>query len=135
MGVGVKLSDEMAGVCFFVVDDDFLIRQTIEHALEDAGFLFLTASDGDEGLQLFADRGEDCRALVTDVNLGGNISGWAVARAAREKFPTLPVVYVTADSSEQWAAHGVPDSILITKPFAPVQIVNAVAELLNKQPA
>ena len=125
----------MSGVCVFVVDDDFLIRQTIEHALEDAGFIFLTASNGNEGIQLFEDRGEDCRALVTDVNLGGDINGWDVARAAREKLPNIPVIYVTADSSDQWTAHGVPDSILITKPFAPAQIVNAVAELLNKQPA
>ena len=67
------------------------------------------------------------------MNLGGELTGWDVARAAREQFPTLPVVYVTGDSAHEWAAHGVPNSILLSKPFVEAQIVNAVATLLNTQ--
>jgi hypothetical protein len=32
----------------------------------------------------------------------------------------------------RWSSHGVPDSILVEKPFAPIQIVTAVSMLLNK---
>lgn len=72
--------------------------------------------------------------MITDVNLGGILTGWDVARNARERFPSLPVVYVTGDSSHEWAAHGVPNSVLISKPFVAAQIVSAVAGLLNAQP-
>lgn len=123
----------MNSVCIFVVDDDVLVATTIEHALEDEGFRPHTAHTVEDGLALFEEKGHICRALVTDVNLGGEIKGWDIARAAREKFPTLPVIYVTGDSADEWAAHGVPDSILIDKPFVPAQIVAAIAELLNKR--
>jgi two-component system OmpR family response regulator len=118
-------------VCVFVVDDEALILLTIEHALEDGGFDHRTAMSGEEANSLFAEHGETCRALITDVNLGGDVTGWDVARNARERFPNLPVVYVTGDSAHEWAAHGVPNSILVGKPFVAAQIVNAVATLLN----
>lgn len=60
------------------------------------------------------------------------MNGWQLATVARQGNPNLPVVYMTAASGEEWAAHGVPNSILLQKPFAPVQLVTAVSQLLNK---
>jgi DNA-binding NtrC family response regulator len=71
-------------------------------------------------------------ALVTDVSLRDEMRGWQVATLAREINPALPVVYMTAASAAEWAAHGVPNSILLQKPFAPAQLVTAVSQLLNK---
>lgn len=121
-------------VCVFVVDDDTLVMLTIEHALEDGGFVHKSASSAAEAAALFAEFGDACRALVTDVNLGTDVTGWDVARSARQMNPSLPVVYVTGDSSHEWRAQGVPDSILIEKPFVPTQIVHAIASLLNAEP-
>jgi hypothetical protein len=71
-------------------------------------------------------------ALVTDINLREAMDGWQLATAARLANPNLPVVYMTAGRGEEWAAHGVPNSILLQKPFAPAQLVTAVSQLLNK---
>ena len=72
------------------------------------------------------------RALVTDINLGKNgMTGWDVARRAREINPSFPVVYMSGDSAEDWASMGVPESIMLSKPFAPAQLVTAVSQLLN----
>lgn len=120
-------------VCVFVVEDDALILVTIEHALQDGGFDSETAMTGADAFQLFQEHGERCRALVTDVNLGGDITGWDVAREARALNPALPVVYVTAEQANDWAIHGVPNSVLVSKPFVEAQIINAVASLLNDQ--
>jgi hypothetical protein len=38
---------------------------------------------------------------------------------------------MTGAAAEQWASHGVPNSILLTKPFAPAQLVTALSQLLN----
>ena len=38
---------------------------------------------------------------------------------------------MTGTEAEQWASHGVPNSILLTKPFAPAQLVTAISQLLN----
>jgi DNA-binding response OmpR family regulator len=122
-------------VCVFVVDDDALVLLTVEQALQDGGFDCRTATSADEAMSLFQEHGDECRALITDVNLGAKLNGWDVARGAREQFPTLPVVYVTGDSAQEWNAQGVPNSVLLNKPFVAAQIVNAVATLLNNEAA
>ena len=71
------------------------------------------------------------RALVIDINLVGRIDGWEVARAAREIDPEFPVVYMTGAAADQWTVKGVPNSVLLTKPFAPAQLVTAISQLLN----
>ena len=63
------------------------------------------------------------RAVVTDINLVGQLDGWEVARAARENEPAMPVIYMTGTHGEEWASKGVPNSVLLAKPFAPAQLV------------
>jgi hypothetical protein len=75
--------------------------------------------------------GRAYKALVTDVDLPGGASGWDVAHRARELFSDLPVVYTTAGNAHEWSANGVPNSVLITKPYAGVQVTTALAQLLN----
>lgn len=88
-------------------------------------------SSGEEAVKLLGDV-KRFRALLTDVNLGRNrMDGWDVGRSAREADPAFPVIYMTGDSAAEWTARGVPGSLLITKPFAPSQVVAAVAQLLN----
>jgi len=41
------------------------------------------------------------------------------------------VVYVTGGEGHDWSSLGVPNSVLITKPFAPAQVLTAVSQLLN----
>jgi DNA-binding response OmpR family regulator len=69
---------------------------------------------------------------VIDINLLGRMDGWEVARRAREIDPDFPVIYVTGGGADQWASHGVPNSVLLTKPFAPAQLVTAISNLLNR---
>jgi CheY-like chemotaxis protein len=71
------------------------------------------------------------RALVTDINLRGRMDGWEVAKRAREIDPEFPIVYMTGTSADEYGSQGVPNSILLNKPFAPAQLVTAVSQLLN----
>jgi hypothetical protein len=38
---------------------------------------------------------------------------------------------MTGAAGSEWASQGVPNSILLTKPFAPAQLITAVSQLLN----
>jgi DNA-binding response OmpR family regulator len=80
---------------------------------------------------LLKGRVNNYRALVTDIRLRGRINGWEVARQAREIDPTFPIVYISGASADDWPSKGVPNSIMLQKPFAPVQLVTAVSHLLN----
>ena len=55
-----------------------------------------------------------------------------MAQHAREIEPEFPVVYMSGKSAQEWTVKGVPNSIMLEKPFAAAQLVSAVANLLNK---
>lgn len=116
-------------VSVLVVEDDGLILLDLEDAIKEGGYSPLPADTGEQAGEML--QTAEFRALVTDVNLGSGAIGWDLARQARELFPDLPVVYVTSASHEEWSAQGVPNSILIAKPFAPAQVVTAISQLLN----
>lgn len=114
-----------------IAEDDFQVREMLEDALSEGGFLAEILSSAEDAVTLLNSEVASFRALVTDVNLSGMMSGWDLARIARERDPAFPVVYMTGTAAEDWARFGVPNSILLTKPFAPAQLVTAVSQLLN----
>jgi len=83
---------------------------------------------------VFKGRHKGYRALVTDVVLKGRLNGWEVAAQPREVDPRLPVVYMSGAHADEWASKGVHNSIMLTKPFAPAQLVTAVSQLLDDVP-
>ena len=113
-----------------LVEDEYFTREMVGNALRDGGFEVAVAHSGEEGIALL-DEPRTFRGVVTDVDLGGRISGWAVARHARGVVAETSIVYMTGESAGQWMIEGVPLSILVTKPFADAQIVTAITGLLN----
>jgi len=115
-----------------VVEDDHLIQSVVEESLTDGGFEIVISSSGENAVELLDASEGKYRALVTDINLGrGKIDGWDVARHARELDPNFPVVYMSGKDADDWASKGVPNSIMLAKPFASAQLVTAVSQLLN----
>jgi DNA-binding response OmpR family regulator len=113
-----------------VVEDDQPIQSLLEEALSERGFEALIASSGEEALTLLREGKYDLLAL--DIKLGQDgIRGWHVARRARALSPGLPVIYITGAAAEEWAVHGVTKSIILAKPFAPSQLINAISELMT----
>ena len=115
-----------------VVEDDPLLQGLLEDALTTGGFEVVFVTSSEQAMDLFQ-RGEvKCSALATDITLREEMNGWQLAVVARQMDANLPVVYMTAASGGEWASQGVPNSILLQKPFAPAQLVTAVSQLLNK---
>ena len=114
-----------------VVEDEDLIRD----ALTEGGFKTEIVVSGELAIELLERGNKDSyRALLTDINLPGQLTGWDVAKRAGELNPEIPVIYMTGAAADQWPSEGVPQSVLLNKPFAPAQIVTAVANLLNQTP-
>jgi DNA-binding response OmpR family regulator len=118
-------------IAVLVIEDDQVVQSMIEETLIDEGFVPSIAASGEEGVTILQGSRGKYRALVTDIKLIGQTDGWKVAKRAREMEPELPVIYVTGASAGQWSSCGVPNSILLTKPFAPGQLTTAIAQLLN----
>ena len=118
-------------VLVLIAENEAAIRETLQASFEDGGFAVVLASSGEEAMAALEANGAGVRALITDIKLDSTVTGWDVARHGRELNPNLPVVYVTASEGHDWASLGVPNSVLIEKPFAPAQVLTAVSQLLN----
>jgi DNA-binding response OmpR family regulator len=117
-----------------VIEDEYAIQGIVDDALTEGGFATDILSSGEEALTLFRGGLKNYKVLVTDVALKGRLSGWEVAAQIREGEPNFPVVYMSGVHADEWASKGVPNSIMLPKPFAPAQLVTAVAQLLNQVP-
>ena len=114
-----------------VVEDDEQIQTVVEDALTEGGFEPAIAPSGEEAVTLLRGNKGNYRALVADIGLRGRMDGWEVAKRAREIDPEFPIVYMTGIGKDEWGLRAVPNSILMTKPFAPAQLVTALSQLLN----
>lgn len=114
-----------------MAEDEPLISDLIAFTLEKAGFEVVCVDSGVEAIAELDRNPGRYAGLVTDIRMGGGKDGWAVARRARELIPDVAVVYVSGDSQVHWATHGVPGSLMVAKPFAPLEIVSAIKAMLT----
>jgi len=118
-------------IMLLLVEDDPLITDILEDALTDSGYEVVKTPNGTEALKEIEADASRFRAVITDIQLGGKIDGWAVAQRGREIVTSMPVVYMSGDSGHEWASRGVPGSVMLVKPFAPAQLVTAVSTLIT----
>ncbi len=114
-----------------VVEDEGPLQEIVNDALREGGFDVTTVASGEEAAAMIESGVVKYSALVTDINIKGPMKGWEIARLVRQIDPAFPIVYMTGAAADDWASEGVPNSILLNKPFAPAQVVTAVSQLLN----
>ena len=115
-----------------VLEDDELLQPIVEETLSDGGFGADIVASGEDAMSLLNKNKGKYRALVTDIKVRGKMDGWEVAQHAREIEAEFPIVYMSGDSAADWTSKGVPNSIMLAKPFAPAQLIIAVSNLLNR---
>ncbi len=78
-----------------LVDDEGSARGPTAERLRELGFRVLEAADGPAAVRLMGEGGARIDLLVTDVGLPNGMNGRQVAEAARERWPGLPVLFIT----------------------------------------
>jgi DNA-binding response OmpR family regulator len=114
-----------------LVEDEVLISISLEEELNEAGFEVLSIARSGQAMRTIERQEITYCALITDIDLGDEVNGWALAHRARELAPDLPVIYMSGKSGIEWKAHGVPDSVMLQKPFVFAQLLTALTTLLN----
>ncbi|MBV8593010.1 MAG: response regulator [Caulobacteraceae bacterium] len=122
----------MSPATLLLVEDEELVIALLEEALGESGFEVVVARTGPEALAELETDAARFRAVLSDIRLPGSADGWAVGHRARELVADMPIVYMSGDSSHDWSSKGVPGSVMLTKPFAPAQIITAVTTLMNE---
>jgi CheY-like chemotaxis protein len=106
-----------------IVEDDLFQRLDLVHELQYAGCSVVEAGSGEEAVG-YLRNGHQIDLIITDVNLGGPLSGWDVAESFRSVHPEIPVVYVSGNLAEP--ERQVPDSVFLRKPWQPVDLLKAL---------
>jgi CheY-like chemotaxis protein len=115
-----------------LVEDEPLILLMAQDALEAGGYTVVAVDEAPSAIRILDEQVAELAGLVTDIRLPGGLDGWEIARHARELRADLPVVYVTGDSADEWPAKGVPNSVVVQKPYAPAEVLTAISFLRTK---
>lgn len=114
-----------------VVEDEPEVLEIVQDALERRGVRVRTAGNDKSAFSILEADARAIDLLIADINLGEGVTGFDVARRARQLRPNLKVVYITGH-----AAHldkfGVPDAVMFPKPFYPDELAETVIGLLGR---
>jgi two-component system chemotaxis response regulator CheY len=80
-----------------VVDDEYVIRETLYRGLRRFGHQVILAADGLEALGCLQDSPEPVDLVITDYNMP-NMNGLTLIKRIREDRKYLPVFLITAQS-------------------------------------
>lgn len=113
-----------------IVDDEENIIELIDYNIKNAGFLTVSATNGNDALNLAKEENPDL--IILDVMLPG-LDGFEVVRGLR-KFSTVPILMLTARTEEFDRVLGLElgaDDYL-TKPFSVRELVARVKAILRR---
>lgn len=113
-----------------LVEDEDMVRAVAQRALTRQGYIVITASDGDEGVEAVRDN-PDFDLIVSDVVMP-SMDGPAMAREIRQLAPDLPILFMSGYAEEQLRREiDVERMHFIPKPFSVQQIAAKVGEIMR----
>lgn len=112
----------MSNFVALVVEDDPLQRGVMADLLKDEGLEVVECSSAEAAELVLVSTGTELKALVTDINLAGDMSGVELAAYAKRRFPHINVVMISGKGPPY-----VPDATsFLMKPFRPKELLQAV---------
>ncbi len=128
---GAARSSETKSAKILIVDDDPDVRRFLADTVDGLGHSAEACDCGESALEQLEKELPDL-ALIDFAMPGMN--GAQLARAARERYPDLPIVFVTgyAESEQMEAALG-EDVPVLRKPFGIDQLTDIIADRLRKR--
>ncbi len=97
-----------------IVEDDPLIRENLQEALQSEGYLALTAENGQVALDLVTMRPP--QLILLDLRMP-MMDGWAFVRALRERGSTVPIIVMTAERNGRMWAEQLAAAAYLAKPY------------------
>jgi CheY-like chemotaxis protein len=131
-GLAVQVHRAAGTETVLVVEDEAGVRSVAVLFLSRLGYRVLQAADADAGLRALDEAGGAVDLLFTDIVLPG-MTGVDLARRARERYPSLAVLYTSG-----YASGGVLSKLpegeirnLISKPYRREDLAQAVRRTLE----
>jgi two-component system, cell cycle sensor histidine kinase and response regulator CckA len=115
-----------------VVEDEQEVRSLLKLMLAESDFEVIVAKDGTAALHELWKRRGNVALVVTDVDMG-RMNGLELAQSVRSEYPAVPILFVSGLPIPQSELEAVaPGTVLITKPFGPATLVQALRKLIGE---
>ncbi len=132
-----RAAEEAQGqAALLLVEDEPGIRGLLKRALEREGFPVVEAGSAQEALDAWQSREGAPAALITDLTLPG-ISGGDLAGRLRQRWPELPVLFISGYTGDQALAAAAAGAGLeertrfLHKPFTAARLLEEVKKLIS----
>lgn len=114
-----------------IVEDEILIRFPVSDYLRDCGYRVLEASSVAEAQAIFRSR-EPIEIVFSDVNLAGDLTGFALAQWVRREYPDVKVILTSGvrRMAEQ-AGDLCDDGPFLDKPYSYDVLLGHIRRLLG----
>jgi CheY-like chemotaxis protein len=103
-----------------VVEDDPMQRETIVTLLEESEMDVIQCESGEAAELVLEHVGGCLTTMLTDVNLAGSMDGIELAQIARERFPELRIIVISASPRVSRLPDG---TQFIAKPWRPLELL------------
>jgi len=81
----------------FLADDEQSIRKSLKTLFEAFGWGFVGFSKGEDVWEEVKDKDQGFDVLITDWDMNSQMDGIALIKKVREKFPTVPIILMSAN--------------------------------------
>ncbi len=128
-----KVESELWGTgTVLLVEDEPMVRTVAERALTRHGYTVLTATNGEEALEII-ERGEEIALLISDVVMP-LMDGPTMVREARKSRPELPILFMSGYAEEQLRKSiDIANVAFLPKPFSVQELAEAVRRALAEK--
>ncbi len=117
-----------SGVILLVEDED-MVRAVAERALTRQGYTVVTASQGEEALEILNGR-DDINLILSDVVMP-TMDGPTMVKLARDRYPNMPILFMSGYAEEQLRKSiGIDNVGFLPKPFSVQQLAEAVRDAI-----
>ncbi len=115
-----------------IADDEEAIREITTSLLERVGFQVITAADGVETVDRYADHPEEISVLLMDINMP-RLNGLEAALRIRHINPKLPILFMSGYPREQVMNRfgKQPHTDFIKKPFQSRELSSAIRSVME----
>jgi two-component system cell cycle sensor histidine kinase/response regulator CckA len=117
-----------------LVEDEASLREIVRESLESSGYVVLSARDGEEAVDMCADRDLTIHLVLTDVVMP-RMSGRELADRLRATRPDTAILYMSGYTDDAVVRHGVlaADMAFVHKPFTIEALARRVRAVLDRR--
>jgi CheY-like chemotaxis protein len=123
------------GQTILIVDDDPLVRMTVETHVESLGYRALTAASVSDALKVYTESTRPIDVVLTDIMMPG-LLGSDLSRILQKSSPDMAVIFMSAHPWQELVRQGhlTENARLLAKPFDARDLGAALHQALKERP-